>query len=78
MREKDLLQKPSKKLFGQYKEITMRKYRDTLFVLLFMVGFILLFEFIAINWVLGCETWDSSLWTAQNSCMTPAQLFGFN
>lgn len=56
----------------------MRKYRDTLFVLLFMIGFILLFEFIAINWMLGCTTWDSAMWTTQSSCMTPAQLFGLN
>jgi len=56
----------------------MRKYRDTLFVTLFMIGFILLFEFIAINWMLGCTTWDSSMWTAQNSCMTFAQLFGLD
>jgi len=40
--------------------------------LLAMVCFGLVGGFIAVNFALGCETWDSSLWTATNSCVTPS------
>jgi hypothetical protein len=36
------------------------------------VGFLI--TFIAINLVLGCETWDESLWTDTNSCLTLTQI----
>ena len=32
------------------------------------VGFLL--AFVIINLLLGCETWDESLWTEYNSCLT--------
>jgi len=34
-------------------------------------GFGLLMAFIFVNAMLGCQTWDQSLWTATNSCITP-------
>jgi len=45
-------------------------------VLGFVMGLFL--AFVLINWVLGCETWDERYWTDQNSCMTPAQMFGLD
>lgn len=76
MTERKLLQKPSRKLFGQYRRKPMKKYRDTFFALVFMLGFILLFEFIVINSVLNCQTWDSTYWDETNSCLTIPQMFG--
>jgi hypothetical protein len=36
------------------------------------VGFLI--AFVAINLILGCETWDESLWTETNSCLTLTQI----
>jgi hypothetical protein len=33
-----------------------------------------LFAFVIINWLLGCETWDEQYWTYENSCVTPAMI----
>ena len=38
------------------------------FIIASVVG--LLFAFVIINFMLGCETWDESLWTETNSCLT--------
>lgn len=32
--------------------------------------------FLLINVLLGCESWDQTLWTARNSCLTPSMIFG--
>ncbi len=37
-----------------------------------VVGFLL--AFVIINLILGCETWDESLWTETNSCLTLTQI----
>lgn len=42
------------------------------FTIAVLVGF--LFAFVAINFMLGCETWDESLWTETNSCLTLTQI----
>jgi len=42
------------------------------FAIALVVGFLI--AFVAINWVLGCETWDESLWTETNSCITITQI----
>lgn len=34
-----------------------------------------LIDFIIINWLLGCNTWDDSQWTEYNSCFNPFDLF---
>lgn len=39
-------------------------------------GFLLMLEFTIINFILGCETWDSTYWTDTNSCVTLPQLLG--
>lgn len=44
-------------------------------VLMVLTG-ALLFAFIALNTLLGCETWDRSQWTPRSSCVTPAELLG--
>jgi hypothetical protein len=38
----------------------------------------LFFTFIILNLILGCETWDESLWTEYNSCIKPLQMLGIN
>lgn len=45
----------------------------------FGIVFISLFiTFIILNLILGCETWDSSLWTEQNSCILPFEMLGIH
>ena len=34
-----------------------------------------MFDFIIINWLLGCNTWDKSQWDEYNSCFNPFDLF---
>ena len=46
-----------------------------LFGTLVFIGFIYMVVFCGINLVLGCETWDESLWTEQNSCVKFSQMF---
>lgn len=40
-----------------------------------IVGFALLADFVAVNWVLGCETWDRELWTEEHSCLAPSDVW---
>ena len=42
------------------------------FAIALVVGFLI--AFVAVNFVLGCETWDESLWTETNSCLTLTQI----
>ena len=42
------------------------------FTIAVLVGFLI--AFVAINFMLGCETWDESLWTETNSCLTLTQI----
>ena len=48
--------------------------KTTITLIAFLIGFIIVF--LGINLLLGCETWDSSLWTDRNSCLMPLELFG--
>jgi len=41
-----------------------------------VVGFALALDFVAINWVTGCESWDRKQWTEAHSCVTPGDLLG--
>ena len=50
------------------------KLRDTLLATFGIIFTGLMFGFIGINFLLGCETWDQSYWTEYNSCITPTQL----
>ena len=43
-----------------------------------IVFFCLFFTFIILNLILGCETWDRSLWTKHNSCITFYEMLGVN
>lgn len=38
-----------------------------------VVGFLIAFT--AINFMLGCESWDEAYWTEYNSCLTIQQLW---
>ena len=42
------------------------------FAIALVVGFLI--AFVAVNFMLGCETWDESLWTETNSCITITQI----
>tara|TARA_B100001063_G_C16564568_1_gene452741 strand:- start:385 stop:600 length:216 start_codon:yes stop_codon:yes gene_type:complete len=42
-------------------------------IALTIIGFGMAFTLL--NMMLGCETWDQSLWTEYNSCVTPSMLF---
>jgi len=50
------------------------KLRDALLATVGIIFIGLVFGFIGINFLLGCETWDQSYWTEYNSCITPTQL----
>ena len=52
------------------------KMVKNIFATLTFFGFIYLVVFCVINFMLGCQTWDQSLWTEYNSCMTFAQSIG--
>lgn len=34
--------------------------------------------FVAINFMLGCESWDEQYWTEYNSCIYPSQMLGLD
>jgi len=40
-----------------------------------LVCFAFLMAFVLINFMLGCETWDESLWTETNSCLTVTMIW---
>jgi hypothetical protein len=50
------------------------KLRDALLATVGIIFIGLMFGFVGINFLLGCETWDQSYWTEYNSCITPTQL----
>jgi hypothetical protein len=50
------------------------KLRDALLATVGIIFIGLVFGFVGINFLLGCETWDQSYWTEYNSCITPTQL----
>ena len=37
----------------------------------------IMFWFIAINFLLNCQTWDQDLWTKNSSCITVPMILGF-
>jgi len=39
-----------------------------------VTAFAFLIAFSLLNFMLGCETWDESLWTETNSCITPSMI----
>ena len=58
-------------IFGH--PVTKRKVLEWILALVATAGVGFLLAFIIINLLLGCETWDESLWTEYNSCFTPQQ-----
>lgn len=50
--------------------VTKRKVFEWILALVVTAGVGVLLAFIIINLLLGCETWDESLWTEYNSCLT--------
>ena len=50
--------------------VTKRKVLEWILALVFTTGVGFLLAFVIINLLLGCETWDESLWTEYNSCLT--------
>ena len=40
-------------------------------------GVAILFWFVAINFLLNCQTWDQDLWTKNSSCITIPMILGF-
>jgi len=50
--------------------VTKRKVLEWILALVVTAGVGFLLAFIIINLLLGCETWDESLWTEYNSCLT--------
>jgi hypothetical protein len=50
--------------------MSARKVLSALGATALVVAFGFLMAFVLINFMLGCETWDESLWTEYNSCIT--------
>lgn len=55
-------------MFGH--PVTKRKVFEWILALVVTAGVGFLIAFVIINLLLGCETWDESLWTEYNSCLT--------
>ena len=55
-------------IFGH--PVTKRKVFEWILALVATAGVGFLIAFVIINLLLGCETWDESLWTEYNSCFT--------
>ena len=54
--------------------MSARKVLSALGATALVVAFGFLMAFVLINFMLGCETWDESLWTEYNSCITLGQI----
>jgi len=54
--------------------VTKRKVFEWILALVVTAGVGVFLAFLIINLLLGCETWDESLWTEYNSCLTPQQI----
>ena len=54
--------------------VTKRKVFEWILALVVTAGVGFLLAFVIINLLLGCETWDESLWTEYNSCLTLQQI----
>lgn len=39
--------------------------------ILLVIAFAALLDFILLNWMMGCESWDREQWTAEHSCVVP-------
>ena len=50
--------------------VTKRKVIEWILALVVTTGVGFFLAFVIINLLLGCETWDQSLWTEYNSCLT--------
>ena len=50
--------------------VTKRKVLEWILALVVTAGAGFFLAFVIINLLLGCETWDESLWTEYNSCLT--------
>ena len=55
--------------------VTKRKVIEWTLALAVTAGVGFFIAFVFINLMLGCETWDESLWTETNSCLTINQLW---
>jgi len=53
----------------------MSKLTETLLGVLISGVMGILLAFVGVNFILGCETWDESLWTYEHSCLTPSAIW---
>ena len=51
----------------------MTKIRNFILGSTITVAFALLMLFTMLNFMLGCESWDQTYWTANNSCIYPSE-----
>ena len=56
----------------------MSRFINTLSGLILAITIAYIIAFLGINLLLGCETWDSSLWTDRNSCLMPFEIFNIS
>lgn len=54
----------------------MNKIGNLALAILMGTAILLMFEFVLINFILGCETWDKDYWTEYNSCVTISHMLG--
>mgnify|MGYP001246226932 CR=1 FL=1 len=55
--------------------ILMSKLTEILLGVLISGVMGILLAFVGVNFILGCETWDESLWTYEHSCLTPSAIW---
>jgi hypothetical protein len=39
----------------------------------FMLIFALVLNFVLLNWLMNCQSWDEQYWTETSSCVTPTE-----
>jgi len=55
--------------------LSMRRILNIIGGLSLTIVVVFLIAFTAINFMLGCESWDEAYWTEYNSCLTIQQLW---
>lgn len=53
----------------------MKRFAKIFWACVLVVITAVLLDFIAINAMLGCESWDHEQWTASHSCVAPSDLW---
>ncbi len=54
----------------------MKATGNILLAIVMGAGFLMMIEFVILNMIMGCQTWDRTLWTETSSCVTFRDMIG--